>query len=201
MHPARQGGNRSVTHPAALLLLYLILPLWILAGTADWMCHRREHIECNAGVKESVLHLLMFVEIAVPLLACLLLEINALVFALMLACLVLHEATSLWDVSYASSRRRIPPLEQHVHSFLELLPLAAGLLVAVLHWPQALALFGAGPEPARWNLAWKDPPMPTVYLVAVISCGALLAGLPFVEELWRGLRARQARAKPAAPGP
>ena len=187
-------------HPAALLLLYLVLPLWILAGTADWLFHRRQRIECNAGVKESVLHLLMFVEIAVPVLACLLLDINALVFALMLAAFALHEATSLWDVSYAASRRRVPPLEQHVHSFLEILPLTAGLLVAVLHWPQALALFGAGPEPARWDLAWKRPALPPAYVAAVIAAAALLAGLPFLEELQRTLRVR-ARSRPPEPAP
>ncbi|PWY50127.1 diguanylate cyclase, partial [Achromobacter sp. RW408] len=87
--------------PLFAILWYLILPLWLLAGFADWLCHRASHIAQTAGPKESTLHLLMFGEIGIGLLACLFLEINALVFALLIVIFFLHEATALWDVSYA----------------------------------------------------------------------------------------------------
>jgi GNAT superfamily N-acetyltransferase len=86
----------------------------------------------------------MFAEVAIPLLAALFLEINALIIALMIVAFLAHEATALWDVSYAVTRREVTPFEQHVHSFLEMLPLMAAAFVATLHWPQFLALFGAG---------------------------------------------------------
>lgn len=178
--------------PTILLLLYFVMPLWLLAGFADWLCHRRSDIAHTAGVKESLLHLLMYAEIAVPLLACLLLEINALVFALMIAAFLAHEATALWDVTYASKHRRISPVEQHIHSFLELLPLIAGVLVAQKHWPQLLALFGFGTEPARWSLELKNDPLPWPYIVTVLAAALLLDLLPYLEELRRCLRARRA---------
>jgi len=180
------------------VLLYFVLPLWLLAGLADWACHRASDIARTAGPAESVLHLLMFAEIAVPLLACLLLEINALVFALMLAAFVLHEATALWDVSYAQQRRYISPFEQHVHSFLELLPLMAGVLVALLHWQAFLSLFGLGQAPADWALRPKQPPLPLGYVAGLLAAALLLEALPYLEELWRGLRARR-RARLAGP--
>jgi hypothetical protein len=178
---------------AQALLTYLVLPIWFAAGVADWLCHRQTDIEHTAGPKESLLHLLMFGEIAVPLLACLFLEINALVFALMVVAFIAHELTAYWDVSYAVTRRHVPPIEQHVHSFLEIIPLTAGLLVGVLHWPQLLALFGLGDEPARFTLELKRDPLPLSSVLMVMSAAVMLEVLPFLEELWRTLKARQVR--------
>ncbi|HTJ99712.1 MAG TPA: diguanylate cyclase [Bordetella sp.] len=186
---------QDASDAAQRILMYFIMPLWIAAGTADYFCHRRTDIAHTAGPKESMMHLLMFTEIGVPLLACLFLEINALVFAVMILAFIAHEATALWDVSYATRYRRVGPFEQHVHSFLELLPLAAGILVAVLHWPQFLALLGLGPEAARWTLRLKDPPLPTGFVIFVLLAALLLEVLPYVEELWRGVRARRQEAR------
>jgi hypothetical protein len=60
----------------------------------------------------------MFGEFAIPILMCLFFEINALTFAVMIVAFLAHEATALWDVSYAIKHRYVSPLEQHVHSFL-----------------------------------------------------------------------------------
>jgi hypothetical protein len=73
-------------------------------------------------------------------------------------------AAPLWDVSYAIERRYVSPLEQHVHSFLEMMPLMAGSFVAVPHRPQLLALFGLGAEPERFSVAWKAEPLPLLYI-------------------------------------
>lgn len=170
-------------------LLYFILPLWLLAGLADWLCHRAAHIESTSGAKETVIHLLMLVEMGVPVLAGLLLEINALVLAGMLVGFLLHEATALWDVSYAVSRRKVTPIEQHVHSFLEILPLMALSFVACLHWPQALALVGLGSEPADLAVRLKSAPLPAGYLVAMFGLIVLLEILPYLEEFHRGWKA------------
>jgi hypothetical protein len=68
------------------------------------------------------------------------LQINALVIALMIGFFLLHQATSIWDMAYADQRRDISPIEQHVHGFLEMLPLVGLLLIVGLHWDQFLAL-------------------------------------------------------------
>lgn len=181
--------------PALFLLLYVVLPLWLLAGISDWLCHRRTHIEQNAGMKESLIHILMFAEMGIPLLAALFLEINALVILLMMAGFLLHEATALWDVSYSSSARPISPVEQHVHSFLEMVPLMALLLVVSRYWEQTQALFGLGPATADFTLHWKNEPLPGPYLVCLMIAIVLLAILPYAEELLRCWRQRDSASK------
>jgi hypothetical protein len=178
------------TQFAQATLLYFILPLWLAAGLADYLCHRASAIAQTSGYKESLLHLLMFAEVALPLLAALFFEINALVILLMIAGFVLHQLTALWDVSFAIDKRNVTPIEQHVHSFLEMLPLMGTIIVVILHWPQFLALFGAGPEAARFTLALKPEPLPWSYVFGFLVAVLLFEVLPYVEELVRGLRAK-----------
>lgn len=168
------------------VLMYFILPLWLAAGFADYLCHRRADIEHTSGFKESLLHLLQFGEMAVPILAVMFLEINALIILLMIVCFLLHEATALWDVSYAVSTREVTPIEQHVHSFLEMLPLMGLLMVVVLHWSQFIALFGLAP--ASFDVRLKQPPLPWSYVVTMLTLVLLFDVLPYLEELLRGLR-------------
>lgn len=176
------------TQIAEAALLYFILPLWLAAGFADYLCHRASEIEQTSGYRETLLHLLMFAEIAVPLLAALFFEINALIILLMIVGFIMHEATALWDVSFAIDKRQVTPIEQHVHSFLEMLPLMSIVLVVVLHWPQFLALFGAGPEAAQFVLSWKRDPLPWSYVSSFLIAVILLEVMPYAEELVRGLR-------------
>ena len=185
-------GNATV-----LVLLYFVLPLWLLAGIADWLCHRAANIAETAGPRESVLHLLMFAEAGLPLLMALFLEINALVIAVMIAMFFLHEATALWDVSYASDHREVTPIEQHVHSFLEMIPLLAIVCVVTLNWEQFMALFGLGSGTADFGLRWKAEPLPVAYIASLLAAVVLLEFLPYVEELFRGLAARRRRRSDA----
>ena len=184
---------------ATYALMYFVLPLWLAAGFADYLCHRGAAIAVRSGAKESLIHLLLFGEMAVPVLGAIFFEINALVIAVMIAAFVLHEATALWDVSYATATRVVTPIEQHVHSFLEMMPLTGLVLVAVLHWPQFTALFGLGSEPARFALALKQPPLPWLYVTAVFAAILLFEILPYVEELVRCLRANGGHLTPQDP--
>jgi hypothetical protein len=107
----------------------------------------------------------------------------------MIACFFLHEATALWDLSYASATREVGPIEQHVHSFLEMLPLMGLLMIVVLHWPQFLSLLGLAP--ASFDIRLKEPPLPVTYLATVLALVLLFEVLPYLEELWRTARARR----------
>src|SRR5215471_3554644 len=176
-------------------LLYVVLPLW-LAGVADWACHRASRIATTSGAKESVIHLLMLGEAGVATLLGLFLEINALVIAAMIVCFLAHEVTAHWDLRYAVSRRNVTPTEQHVHNYLGAIPLMALSFIIVLHWPQFLALFGAGPERADFSLALKGTPLPIGYVATLLACIALFDVLPYIEELWRGLAANHGRLVP-----
>ena len=31
------------------MLMYFILPVWLIAGVADWLCHRASSIETTSG--------------------------------------------------------------------------------------------------------------------------------------------------------
>jgi hypothetical protein len=79
---------------AQAILMYFILPLWLAAGFADYLCHRASSIETTSGWRETLLHLLQFGEMAIPTLAAIFLQINALVIATMIVCLVAHDSHS-----------------------------------------------------------------------------------------------------------
>jgi hypothetical protein len=176
---------------AQSMLMYFVLPLWLAAGFADYLCHRATSIETTSGPKESLLHLLQFSEMAVPTLAAIFLEINALVILVMIVSLILHQLTAMWDVRYAYHRREVTPIEQHVHSVLEMLPLTALLIIVALHWPQFMALFGAGSEPADFTLRLKQPPLPWLYVTVMLTLVLLFEVLPYGEEFVRTIRARR----------
>jgi hypothetical protein len=180
---------------AALLWRLLgcaILPLWLLAGLADYVVHARTRIERTSGVHESALHLLQTGEIALPMLALLFLEATPPVLALALAGVIAHSVTAYRDVRYASPRRRITVFEQFVHAFLIVLPLAALAVVAVLHWPAWRALFppfDAGG--AEWVLRWRDAPFPPGVLAAILGASVLFGIVPGGIEFARTLAARR----------
>jgi hypothetical protein len=174
-------------------LMYLVVPVWLFAGLADYFCHRASHIERTSGVAESLLHLLQFALVGVPLLAALFLQINATVLMVMVVGLVLHQAAAVWDVRYANATRRVAPAEQHVHGVLEMAPAVATAIVAILHWPQLVALLGPGD--ADFAIQLKRPPLPEWYLSAVMLGVALCGVLPYGEELLRTMRSRQTRAR------
>lgn len=174
-------------------LLYFVLPLWMLVGLIDYMLHKRSRIEDNAGTKESMLHLLQLAEAGVPVVFGLVFEVNALVLLVMVIGLILHQITALWDVSYAQSRRYISPLEQHVHSFMEILPIMALAFVTVMYWDQFVTLFGFGTQPARFGLYLKSDPLPSEYLISLFAAIGVFVVLPYTEELRRCLRTSASR--------
>ncbi|WP_205597695.1 hypothetical protein [Paraferrimonas sp. SM1919] len=71
------------------VLLYLFLPLWGIAGFIDWCCHRATKIEHNSGLKESLMHSLMGLQIAIPMALCLVFTVNALILLICIITFVL----------------------------------------------------------------------------------------------------------------
>lgn len=136
----------------------------------------------------------------VAVLAALFLEINALVLLVMLICFLLHEATALWDIRYASATREATAIEQHVHSFLEMMPLMGFVLIAVLNWSQFLALFGLGTEPARFTITVRSEPPSWTYVITILALVLIFEVLPYIEELFRSLRANNGALTPSHRG-
>lgn len=166
-------------------LLYVVLPLWLGAGFADYVFHRRTTIEQTSGTRESLTHSLMMTETGIPLLMGLFFETNALVLLISTAMFVAHEATAYWDVNYAETRRTVTPNEQHTHSALEMIPFMALSMTACLNWDQALALAGKGPQRPDFRLRPRRPPTSARYMAGILAAVGLLGALPYAEEFIR----------------
>jgi hypothetical protein len=179
--------------PQTILLLCVVMPAWFAAGFADWALHRRARIERNAGVRESVLHIVMLAEIGIPILAVILLEFNAGVLALCLLAFAMHEVTVYLDLRWAAPRRTITPLEQMVHSVQEMLPVAALALLASLYWEASLSLLGVGQREAAFAPVLRADAPPLGYL-SVLAATSVLLGACYLEELWRCIRHRRGGA-------
>lgn len=175
------------------VLMYFVLPLWLAVGFADYLCHRASHIATTSGPKESLIHLLMLAQAGVAVTAAMAFEINAAIILLMIAIWAAHEATAVWDITFAHDKREVTPVEQWVHSYLGVLPLLSLLMVVVLHWSQFLALVGLGSQSPRFEIVLKDPPLPWGYVLSILAATVLFEVLPYFEELVRGLRARFSR--------
>jgi hypothetical protein len=169
-----------------------VMPVWMLTGLADFACHRAMRIEYNAGIRESLLHLLMLAEIGMAIMAALLLDVTAAVLALMLIACLAHEATTCVDLAYAESRRRIPWFEQWVHGLQQALPWAWLTGWMLLSPAQAPALFGLGDAAPDWGLRLKSSPLPVAYIVIVMTGAVLLVWGPFLYESWRCRQATRA---------
>ncbi|GAB2604018.1 hypothetical protein GCM10027034_41370 [Ramlibacter solisilvae] len=188
---------------AGFILMNLVLPLWIAAGLADWHCHRRTGIAVTSGLGENLLHWLMLAEIgaAMAVVACF--ELNAAVLGVVAGVFLVHEATVYWDLRYSTIRRDVGPWEQMVHSFLELLPLLSLALLALLAWPQALAMVRLGDEMADWVLRPRAQLLPQPYLAVALAAIVVFNVLPLMQETRSCLRARppRRRKKPVTPAP
>lgn len=180
----------TLAHLLWWLLGAFVFPVWLLAGTADYICHARTDIARTSGTHESLLHLLQTVEIGLPLLAFLFLQVNAMLLAVMVAGVVAHTATSWSDLRYANQLRCITPLEQYIHSFLDVLPWSALALIIALHWPVVLALFDPA-SASDWSLRLRHPGFDTAILVVVLLGSFLFGVIPGLLELATTLKARR----------
>lgn len=181
--------------PARFILIYMVFPLWVAAGFCDWICHRRSGIAFTSGLKENLLHWLMFVQIAVGILAVVLLEINAAVLLLAFGIFLSHQLTVFAELRYSTMLRDVGPFEQMVHSFVELLPLLSIALLVLTAWPQALALVGIGEESRDWALRVKHEPLPAGLLMTGLLASLVFNFVPLLQETWSCVAARPPKRK------
>lgn len=75
-------------------------------------------------------------------------------------------------MSLATDEREVRPVEQHIHSFLEVLPLAAMAFTGCLHSDQVRATLRGGVEPDDWKLLPKENPFRSSTWPASVSPSA-----------------------------
>ena len=160
------------------LLIWGIYPAWLLAGAGDYLCHRKTDIARTSGATESWLHVAQFVCVAIAFAGAVLLQISAGVFIVLVALVVAHSVLSYIDVRYTDSRRRILPIEQSVHGFMDVLPLVAVAVLGVQHWQQIRS----------GSMTFALRAAADLERVLLLSSFAVLAGLPVLEELLRTLQ-------------
>lgn len=178
---------------ATTLLGFVVIPIWLAMGVADYACHRTSDIARTSGAQESLLHLLQFALVGIPLTMALFADIDAGLLVVMAIFVVLHHAVAFIDVRYANATRKVRPVEQMVHSFLEILPITALLLAGVTAFGQLEALFGLGREHPDFALHLRRLPLPAWYVIGVLSAALFFNFVPYLEELLRCLRGRAVR--------
>jgi hypothetical protein len=74
------------------------------------------------------------------------------------------------------------------------------VLMAVLHWPTFAGTFGLRSGRADWSIRRKREPVPKGYVTGLLATIPVVELLPYLEELWRDLRAKPpARGVPPRP--
>lgn len=177
------------------LILFGLLPLWGFAGFIDWCCHRATRVESTSGLKESLLHSLMGIQLGIPIVLCLTFEMNVLVMLICIAMWIAHEFVAHWDVRYASPRRHISIWEVHVHNYMATLPSYLFMLLAILNWDVTLKLLTLD-----WGGQFELHPLGkrpggNDYLPAYLTFMAVLCVFPYVEENIRCLRFARANKR------
>lgn len=158
--------------------------LWLCAGLADFTLHWREDLAHTSGWAESRLHLVQLGLIGTGVMLWLYLRPSWTVLLAQALLVTAHAVVGYRDTRIAYPLRRIGPLEQHVHSVLDMAPWFA-LVVLALAAGERMAV------PA-WQMAWRDP-LPTLSMQAwVLLPAALLVTLPALVESRAAWRARTA---------
>lgn len=96
-------------------LAYAVYLLWIIAGVADFLLHRRSDIPHTIGLKENRLHLVQLLLAAAAIGGWLFLQHTWLVWSALAVATVAHAVIGYADTRSAYRIRAIVPLEQHVH--------------------------------------------------------------------------------------
>lgn len=179
-------------------LLFMLLPIWGIAGFVDWLCHRATRIEVTSGFKESLMHSVMGIQIGIPILLCLLYQINVLILLICLVTWVLHELVAHMDVHYASTRRKISIWEMHAHSYLATLPFYMLACIFILNWDVVMQLVSFQWQGNMQLVPIQSPHGGEGYLPIYLSFMSVLCVFPYMEEnlrcLYQALKSQEKQA-------
>lgn len=165
--------------------------VWLLAGLADFACHRRTDLPHTSGLAESVLHLVQLSILGAGVCLALAFQIGTSVLAVLCLLVAAHAVVGYMDTRVAWPRREIRPSEQHVHSVLDMAPIIA--LAAVIAVQRDVI---TTPD---WTLRLRDPALPLSAWASVLLPPLALCWLPALAELRAAMKAGRRDAAGAAP--
>src|SRR5699024_4091739 len=180
LHRQRTADPRRMTHLELIprrFLLSGVIPLWFVPAVTDYLMHRHTDIEHTSGTRESAIQARMMAEAGIPVMLGLFARINPFVLGNMYVAAGIHAATALGDVQLATEDREVHPMEQHIHSFLEVLPLTAIAFLSCLHWDQVRAF--TGDDPDRWKLLPKRERLSGRYVASIVAAVGGFIVLPY----------------------
>jgi hypothetical protein len=179
------------------LILFGLLPLWGISGLIDWACHRATNIETTSGLKESLIHTLMGIQLGIPILLALFFYVNVSVMLICFIAVVMHAFVAHWDVHYSAPIRKISIWEVHVHNYMATIPLFLFMLLVVINWDMFVNLITF-----NWagNMAFERIETPhggANYLKVYLIFMGITCVVPYFEENMRCLRVYLAQKKGA----
>jgi hypothetical protein len=167
--------------PTELWLAYCGYLLWLTAGLGDFLCHRRTDLPHTSGIAESATHLIQLALLGAAVVLGLTFRMGPFVGLQMLALVLAHAAVGYLDTRVAFKRGRVLlPVEQHIHSVLDMAPIIGFAWLVISTWPAAIG--------GEWPLQARRPALPVTVWAAALIPPALLCVAPALAEFraaWR----------------
>ena len=179
-----------MTLTTELSLAYCAYLAWLAAGLGDFLCHWRTDLPHTSGVAESITHLLQLALLAIAVILGLAFEVGPISALLLLALVIAHAVVGYIDTAIAfRTRRMVKPVEQHLHSVLDMAPVVGFAWLLITTWPAAMD--------ARWALQSRQPMLPVAVWLAMLAPPVVLCVVPALLEFRAALAARHpASAQP-----
>ncbi len=180
------------------LILFGLLPLWGITGLIDWACHRATRIEHTSGVRESLVHSLMGIQLGIPIVLVLFFYVNVTVLLICIAAWLMHEVVAHYDVHYSAPKRHISIWEVHVHNYMATIPLFLLMLIVVINWDMFLNLVTLNWSGHMTLVPIEKPHGGDRYAMWYLAFMLVTCVGPYIEENIRCLRVYFAAKKAAA---
>lgn len=152
------------------------------------MCHRATRIEHTTGLKESLIHSAMGIQLGIPIVLCLVFKVNVLILLICIAAWMLHELVAHWDVHYSAPLRKISIWEVHVHNYMATIPLYLLVLIAIINWGVVVKMFTLDWTGEFTFERLNNPHASSAYLTSYLAFMGVLCVFPYLEENIRCLR-------------
>ena len=156
--------------------------VWLSAGLGDFICHRATDLPHTSGVAESFTHVLQLALLGVAIVIGLAFQVSAPMLLVVGALVVGHAIVGYWDTRIAFRRKRVLlPIEQHIHSVLDMAPLIA------FGWLLSDAWTTVG---ATWPIELRNPAVPIQIWIAVLVPATVMCVIPATMEFVAAVKAR-----------